>query len=347
MKGYKYRANLEGDDGLYRDMESLIRDELYAARFDDLNDPFEAMATQTFGDAINFLKEIGLDKYGTLQDISQKIMGFRDRAGVYSLVKSDTGVPDNELMWAHYANAHKGFCIEYDVETIALSEELWFNVNQIDSVVYSTKLPEMTLEDLQGKSDISLLTKIYATKSKVWSYENEARLLYETYGLKKYNPAALKAVYFGLNMEKSQENYLIEGLRDRNVTFYKMRMADREYKLIAEEVAVNRKKYKYDLNGKSFEIIMTNHNKAVENFHVFYKYSDTSENALLNFIRAFRERVCTRSANVSLYNINNEYLKSLIKTYPLQGEQLEYMKNHFLAASFFETEDQLWLNLYD
>lgn len=347
MKGFKYRANLRGENGLYRDMESLIKDELYAARFDDLNDPFEAMTTQSFGDAINFLKEVGLDKYGPLQEIFQKITSFRDRAGVYSLAKSDSGVPDNELMWAHYANAHKGFCIEYDVEAIALSEELWFNVNQIDSVVYSTILPEMALEDLFGKSDVSLLTKIFGTKSKVWSYENEARLLYETYGLKKYNPAALKAVYFGLNMAKAQEDYLIEGLKNRNVMFYKMRMADREYRLIAETIAVNVKNYKYSLHEDTFEIILTDHNKAVENFHVCYKHSDTSEDTLLNFIRAFRERFCTRPANVSLYNINNDYLKSLIKIYPLQGEQLEYMRNHFLAASFFEMEDQLWLNLYD
>ena len=347
MKGYKYRANLKGEDGLYRDMESLIRDELYAARFDDLNDPFEAMATQSFGEAINLLKEIGLDKYGPLQDVSQKIMGFRDRAGVYSLAKSDTGIPDNELMWAHYANSHKGFCIEYDVDTLALSEELWFNVNQIDAVAYSIQFPEMALEDLLGKSDVPLLTKIYGTKSRVWRYENEARLLYETCGLKKYNPAALKAVYFGLNMEKTQEEYLIDGLKNRNVKFYKMRLARREYRLITDQVAENMKSYKYNLPNDSFEIIMTDHNKAVENFHVFYKYSDTSECALLNFIRAFRERFCTRSANVSLYDINNEYLIELIETYPLQGQQLEYMKNHFLAASFFETQDQLWLNLYD
>ena len=335
------------DNGLYRDMESLIKDELYAARFDDLNDPFEAMATQSFGDAINLLREIGLDEYGPLQEISQKIMDFRDRAGVYSLAKSDSGLPGSELMWAHYANAHKGFCIEYDIDVIALSEELWFNVNQIDSVVYSPLLPEMDMEDLLGSSDVPLLTKIYGTKSKVWSYENEARLLYETYGLKKYNPAALKAVYFGLNMEKSQEDYLIEGLKNRNVVFYKMRMADREYRLIAEKIAVNEKSYKYNLPEDSFKIIMTDHNKAVENFHVFYKKTDTSIDSLLNFIRAFRERFCTRPANISLYDINNEYLQSLIKIYPLHGEQLVYMRQHFIAASFFEMEDQLWRNLYD
>ena len=50
---------------------------------------------------------------------------------------------------------------------------------------------------------------------------------------------------------------------------------------------------------------------------------------------------------MSLYDVNSEYLKKLIKTYPLQGEDLAYMRKHFLATSMFEVEDVLWQNLYD
>lgn len=348
IQGFKYRSiGQKNDDGQYRDMESLINDELYAPCFHQLNDPFEAIATKTFGDAIQFLKDVALEGNEKIQELSERIIAFRDRAGVYSLSKSQSGIPDNELMWAHYADSHKGFCIEYDMEQLALSEELWFNVSRVDSVVYLPTLPEISLNDIFGESDIPLLTKIYGTKSKVWEYENEARLLYETSGIKKYNPAALKAVYFGLNMDKEHEDYLIGQLKNRNVKFFKMRMADREYKLIADLVAENEKDYKYYLPPNSFEVIMTDHNAAVENFHVYYKAEDTTLDAMTLFVKAFRERYCTRKANVSLYNVNNEYLKTLIKTYPLQGEGLAYMRQHFLATSMFEIEDTLWQNLYD
>ena len=44
-------------------------------------------------------------------------------AGVYSLIKplDNETFPCSELMWAHYADSHKGFCIEYDLD-IRLAE---------------------------------------------------------------------------------------------------------------------------------------------------------------------------------------------------------------------------------
>ena len=161
IQGFKYRTiTHKNEDGLYRDMESVIKDELYASRFDQLNDPFEAMATQSFGEAIQLLKEVGSDQYGTIQELTHKIIGFRERAGVYSLSKSQCGFPDSELMWAHYADSHKGFCIEYDIEQLALSEELWFNVSSIDQVVYSPTIPKMCLTDILSNTGIQLITKI-------------------------------------------------------------------------------------------------------------------------------------------------------------------------------------------
>lgn len=55
----------------------------------------------------------------------------------------------------------------------------------------------------------------------------------------------------------------------------------------------------------------------------------------------------TRKANISLYDANSDYLKKLIKTYPLQGDGLAYMRKHFLACSMFEIENELWQNIYD
>ena len=113
IQGFKYRAiGQKNDDGKFRDMESLINDELYAPCFHQLNDPFEAIATKIFGDAIQFLKDVALEGHAKIQELSEKIIAFRDYAGVYSLSKSQSGIPDNELMWAHYAESHKGFCIE-------------------------------------------------------------------------------------------------------------------------------------------------------------------------------------------------------------------------------------------
>lgn len=344
--GFKYRSNFIKEDGLYRDMETLIRDELYAPHFKDLNDPFEAISAGIFADAMNMLIGVIDGDTQRLNELTQSIVGFRDRAGVYSLAQSDSGIPDNELMWAHYANSHKGFCIEYDIEQLQLSEELWFNVCKIDQIIYSEKVPEISLADIFAETHRPLIAKMYGTKSMAWSYENETRLLYETSGVKRYNPAALKAVYFGLNMDAAQEQYLIDNLQNRNLKFYKMRMSDSEYKLSAELFAENHKDYQYSLDNGQYEIIMEDHNKTVENFHVHYKGTDVSHDTLLKFIKAFRERHCKRKSNVSLYNVNNEHLKKLINTYPLNGDDLGYMRKHFLAYSPFGLEDSVWRDMY-
>jgi len=47
--------------------------------------------------------------------------------------------------------------------------------------------------------------------------------------MKKYNPFALKAIYFGLNMDKQYQAQIIEKLENRDVKFYKMERKDKSY----------------------------------------------------------------------------------------------------------------------
>ena len=50
MNGYKYRANIAvNDKGNLRDIETLIKDELWASSLTDLNDPFEATYIDNIG----------------------------------------------------------------------------------------------------------------------------------------------------------------------------------------------------------------------------------------------------------------------------------------------------------
>ena len=98
IQGFKYRSiGQKNDDGQYRDMESLIHDELYAPCFHQLNDPFEAIATKTFGDAMQFLKNVALEGHENIQELSEMIIAFRDRAGVYSLSKSLDSISNNPI----------------------------------------------------------------------------------------------------------------------------------------------------------------------------------------------------------------------------------------------------------
>lgn len=79
------------------------------------------------------------------------------------------GEPSHSLMWAHYANGHTGFCIEYEVD-----DE--FNI-PLYEVNYSNKSPSPTIGELLFSPKENFL-KILTSKSLDWSYEKEFRLVH-------------------------------------------------------------------------------------------------------------------------------------------------------------------------
>lgn len=179
---YKYRANTATDDNkVRRDIKTLLSHQLYAASFDSLNDPFETSAELPPD-----------DKPGNEWVIGIKQMAYS--AGVYSLIKplDNETFPCSELMWAHYADSHKGFCIEYDLDILCQHYGDGFNVISELNVQYQANRP-----DISPDGDIDdALHSIFGIKSKAWEYENEYRIVFGSAGLKPVPKNAVKAIYF-------------------------------------------------------------------------------------------------------------------------------------------------------
>jgi hypothetical protein len=73
-------------------------------------------------------------------------------------------------MWAHYADNHAGFCVEYEVSPEPGDLNL-FSVN------YSSQLPKISVSELIF-SPIETFTRILTTKKIEWAYENEWRIIH-------------------------------------------------------------------------------------------------------------------------------------------------------------------------
>lgn len=138
-------------------------------------------------------------------------------------------VNNSLLLWSHYANEHKGFCIEYD-----LSEEDDIRPF-LHPIVYSEKINKIKTFD-----DLNVLTKIGSTliKCKDWEYESEWRLIItkqENNFPRKMRVPDPKAVYLGtrfyLNAEEDRIK-LLSILKDRGIPFFQMTKHPDEYKLI-------------------------------------------------------------------------------------------------------------------
>lgn len=79
------------------------------------------------------------------------------------------------LSWSHYAQAHKGFCIEYSLSKMDLvtSNKSLFSFYD---VTYISQLKDILLSDILF-SPRSAIERYLATKHSDWSYEQELRLI--------------------------------------------------------------------------------------------------------------------------------------------------------------------------
>ncbi|MBO6495308.1 MAG: DUF2971 domain-containing protein [Roseivirga sp.] len=137
---YKYR----GLDNFKNFVDIILKNRLYAAQYKDLNDPMEGQYYYHRGELNKTIRDKILEEKGTLRILSL------------------SRVNNNQLMWSHYADGHKGVAIgvrideiEYDVQPI-----------EYDGIV------TIRNSDYNGQTAREILRH----KLEVWSYEEEVRV---------------------------------------------------------------------------------------------------------------------------------------------------------------------------
>lgn len=222
MKVYKYRPNLLLQNEK-RDIKSLVNNELYASRIADLNDPFEG----------------SVNLPGSFADESWTghIKRNLHDVGIYSLTQlvHNESFPSNELLWAHYANSHKGFCIEYDLDILREYISKCYDIRNLIHVNYSSERPAINWE-MTDLNIFDVQKMIFGTKSLAWKYENEVRLVFETSGLKPLPDHAVTAIYFGLRMSLEDRQEIVQKMKSKHIDLYQMERVDNLYQLKASKL---------------------------------------------------------------------------------------------------------------
>lgn len=139
---------------------------------------------------------------------------------------------DHILMWSHYADGHKGFCLEFNT-----SFDPFQKARKVD---YSYNFPSIDPKRLVGENQASgdgILSPLF-TKYKCWNYENEWRIFHrepnKPYG---YEVDALNAVYFGSAADDTDIEIvclLLQG-QSKKIKFYKARKNISTYSLHFDE----------------------------------------------------------------------------------------------------------------
>ncbi|WP_445749612.1 DUF2971 domain-containing protein [Polaribacter sp.] len=232
MLVYKYRRGTDDD------IKALENNQFWSSSIEQLNDPCEAITdTKKIKKFLNYIgQKVGFkDKkdFDLINDNTDEVFSMDKNMGIYSLSKT----PFDELLWAHYANSHKGFCLEYDLNILLKSD----GENNIHSfpVFYSNKPPSIGFWDLIRNKDYRMIKKFAFHKSKRWEYEQEHRIVTSKIGLNSYDYKALKSIYFGLKISESDRNHIINMLKLRGLTFYQMVLEKNSYSFKALKLETN------------------------------------------------------------------------------------------------------------
>lgn len=117
-------------------------------------------------------KQVGRTMRREIKSFCSTFEEMRCATGISCLSESD----DSLLMWAHYANNHRGMCVEYDLTEI--NRQLLFTPVPI---IYSDeRVCYKTLNSDTAETDaVALLIRSLTSKSEEWSYEHEWRIIRE------------------------------------------------------------------------------------------------------------------------------------------------------------------------
>jgi hypothetical protein len=185
--------------------ESII----YFNRYDFFNDPFECWCIENNGypDPVKnrnrFLSVINTWGFTVnreseaLEYYEEYVREISHFPGIINAKKESARIacfssePDNLLMWSHYADGLRGFCLELDDMAFATSQPEKYPV-EIHQVKYRTSPPSIDTvaysiaydmwwhsEDINEglKAQYELDEKVLATKPFPWAYEAEVRAI--------------------------------------------------------------------------------------------------------------------------------------------------------------------------
>lgn len=316
-KVYKYRANTV-INGEKRDTIQLSQNILYAADIRKLNDPFEG--------SVELPQSYEHEYWVT--PIIQKLYS----TGIYSLSKPQKGetFPCNELLWAHYANSHKGFCIEYDLEILSKNMPQGMDLSNVIDVAYKNQRPKVSEYDDESQ----VQEKVFGTKSVAWEYENEVRLVFEKFGEKVISKNAITAVYFGLRISLEDRRDIINRLSGRDINFYQIERIENLYQLKATKL----------LFDFSYEIVNEEHRLTVDNYMILYKSPNKDKNTLMEFIEQFRKKL-KRPTNITV--IDDIRAKAVLINYKprkqMSDEEIEIQAKHWIAYSSFDAPEVVFI----
>jgi hypothetical protein len=244
LRLYKYRS-LEGPYGFANIEDIILNNRMRWQSPLDFNDPFDCLPYTTFGtnklerqryihDLVNRkmpdapraarrTRERELNRRTPSEVAEEQNQYFRElMAG--SAVTCFSEDPLSILMWAHYADQHRGICFEFQEQLAGRFVGL--------PVVYTNERP---VSDTTRLQHVDTLKALVLTKSSHWAYEKEHRMISyrEKAGVRSFPPESLKSVILGarISLKHEAEIRSLVAARHVPIAITRVELSETKYEL--------------------------------------------------------------------------------------------------------------------
>lgn len=172
---------------------------------------------------------------------------------------------NNLLMWSHYANSHRGFCIEYELKQFLIDNKdirqhlfpviymkkrpIYRDINSLIESHFDLRRAYEDGHDYVGREPLDDILPLCMIKSMDWSYEEEWRFIYTKKQLYdnncEFNPnislPCITNIYLGYRIEKSFEENIIEIVQRKNqngrkISVYKEKLDEEGYEVLFDKI---------------------------------------------------------------------------------------------------------------
>ncbi len=261
------------------DLEAFHDDCLWFSSFPELNDPFEGgfkydssgvdvnlrikflsrlykeSNPQNYNDIVtdvfaslgenefsNFVDERTIDACRSFGEEYQKNNFIHS----FSIAASDDEFPQpltSMLLWSHYANGFKGFCVEFDFDKLKESLSLLNDTNIGSTAVHypdNCEFPTVSLKTCMldmlsdgGRNASIEMLQAFGTKHPAWNYECEGRFISQKRGKHQYMPNAIRSVYISDRAPNWIRQFIINNMRmkNKNTNIYNVKTHNSKYEL--------------------------------------------------------------------------------------------------------------------
>lgn len=234
-KLYKY-GNFKSDHW----EKTMFKGQVYLAKSNSFNDPFDCLPYFDINTLLDspLIRKLVMQRQPSLEEADffednreqihgEILQGLREefRASCFSEKW------DSILMWGHYADCHKGFCIEYDLSSLSELKK-----SKLFPVLYQKDPIDITHDMINLTPNAGLISIV--SKAQEWSYEKEWRMvtLHSNSSESFYFRKEIKAIILGLDCEQVNRDKVFDWAKKKGKEVFQTKISSGKYEIIKERL---------------------------------------------------------------------------------------------------------------